>query len=61
MRLKAHQSGDLGCNAVEKIFLAAGWVLNQIKIKRDYGEDLMVQPSPLGIVEKFQSTTCKAI
>jgi hypothetical protein len=52
MRPSAHQIGDIGLNAVEKIFLDAGWVVN--RIASDYGEDLSIQPVAGGNVEKFR-------
>lgn len=52
MRPASHQTGDVGLNAVEKLFLDAGWVVN--RIVSDYGEDLSVQTVADGNVEKFR-------
>ena len=52
MRPASHQIGDVGRNAVERVFLEAGWVVNSIA--SDYGEDLAVQPTAAGLVEKYR-------
>lgn len=51
-RPSAHRTGDLGITAVRRFFLEADWVVNDIH--SDYGEDLMLQPTASGQIEKFR-------
>lgn len=46
----SHETGDIGVSEVKTLFLRAGWIVNEIH--SDYGEDLMVQPTRRGQVEK---------
>ncbi len=51
-RVRSHQTGDIGENKIESLFLEQGWVSN--RCSSDYGEDLALQPAISGHVEKFR-------
>ncbi|MCA0032886.1 DUF4365 domain-containing protein [Mesorhizobium sp. B263B2A] len=52
MRPDSHRTGDVGASKVRTLFLESGWVVNDIV--SDYGEDVVIQPSRLGVVEKHR-------
>ncbi|WP_437646906.1 DUF4365 domain-containing protein [Sorangium sp. So ce362] len=51
-RTSSHTTADTAVNQVEALFLAAGCACE--KVKQDYGEDLLIQPSQNNNIEPFR-------
>jgi hypothetical protein len=52
IRSESHKIADIAVNAVERVFSALGWASE--RIEKDYGEDLLVQPTLRNKVEYFR-------